>query len=72
MELNPIGVIAILGGIVMLYAAVKNRYPQDVVREALGKPALRGPIVTDSGTISGQARTLPTTTPNTGTVIATV
>lgn len=69
MELNPIGVFAILGGVVLLYAAIKNKYPQDVIREALGKPAIHGPIQP-----TGQARKLDntTTTPSTGVVIATV
>lgn len=44
MNLNPLGVFAMLAGIVLVYAAVKNKYPQDVIREALGKPALKGPL----------------------------
>lgn len=73
MELNPVGVIAILGGLVLLYAAVKNKYPQDVIREALGKSAIHGPIVA-SGTarkLDNTSDTLPAS-PTTGTVIATV
>lgn len=72
MDLNPIGVFAMLGGLVLLYSAVKNKYPQDVIREAMGKPAIHGPIMP-----SGQARKLDNgnagpASPNTGIVIATV
>jgi hypothetical protein len=70
MELNPLGVFAILGGVILLYSGIKNKFPQDVIREALGKPALKGPIMP-----SGQARKLDgvaDTSPNAGTVIATV
>lgn len=73
MELNPIGVIAILGGLVLLYAGVKNKYPQDVIREALGKPALKGPIMSNGiiKRLDNSSATTPTPN-NTGIVIATV
>lgn len=56
MKLNMLGVIAILGGSVLLYAAVKNKRPQDVIREALGKKAIGGPLAAptvDSATDTG-------------------
>jgi hypothetical protein len=43
-NLNPIGVMALLAGIVLVYSGVKNKYPQDVIREALGKKPLKGQI----------------------------
>lgn len=52
MNLNPIGVIGFLVGTVLLYAAVKNKYPQDVIREAMGKPAIHGPLVGGHGTVT--------------------
>lgn len=44
MKLNMLGVVAILGGVTLLYAAVKNIKPQDVIRQALGKQAIGGAI----------------------------
>lgn len=72
MTLNPLGVMSLLAGIVLLYAAVKNKYPQDVLREAMGKPAIHGKLF-DPGAITGQARPIAETLPPaTGTVIATI
>jgi hypothetical protein len=56
-DLNPTGVIALLGGIVLLYAGIKNKYPQDVIREALGKKALKGPIYVPPATVDGNGTT---------------
>ena len=53
MNLNPIGVMALLGGIVLVYAAVKNQYPQDVIREALGKKPLKGSIYHSPNALPG-------------------
>lgn len=44
MKLNMLGVVAILAGVTLLYAAVKNIKPQDVIRQALGKQAIGGAI----------------------------
>lgn len=46
MNLRPTAVFMTLAGIVLVYAAVKNIYPQDVIRKALGKEPLKGPIYT--------------------------
>jgi hypothetical protein len=43
-NLNPVGVMALLAGIVLVYSGVKNQYPQDVIRAALGKAPLKGQI----------------------------
>lgn len=74
MTLNPLGVMSLLAGIVLLYSAAKNKYPQDVIREAMGKPAINGPLFRGNGTITGPARPLTPATlpPATGTVIATI
>lgn len=64
MKLNPVGLVALLGGLVLLYAAVKNKRPQDVIREALGKQALGGPLTTPIvDSTGGDVSTVPATLP---------
>lgn len=55
MNLNPTAVIALLIGVVLVYSGVKNEYPQDVIRTALGKKALQGPISPSIGEGLGKA-----------------
>ena len=44
-ELNVTSMVFLSAGIVLLYGAFKNMYPQDVVRQAMGKDPIHGPIV---------------------------
>lgn len=44
MNLNPSAVVMFLVGTVLMYAAVGNKDPRDVIREALNKPPQHGPI----------------------------
>lgn len=69
MNLRPTAVFALLAGIVLLYAAVKNKYPQDVLREAMGKPAIHGPLYK----VEGSGGTVPQSlSPSTGVKIVDV
>lgn len=36
MNLNLLGVVALVIGVVLIYAAVKKKDPRDIVKEALG------------------------------------
>jgi hypothetical protein len=45
MELNVTSIAFLTAGAVLLYAAIKNTYPQDVIRKAMGKDPIHGPIV---------------------------
>ena len=73
MNLNPVGVFALLAGIVLVYSGVKNKYPQDVIREAMGKKPLKGQIQPPT-THSIQPVNPPASVPNNtpGTPIVTV
>lgn len=44
-DLNVTSVAFLTAGIVLLYGAFKNMYPQDVLRTAMGKDPIHGPIV---------------------------
>lgn len=63
MKLNPVGVIAILGGLVLLYSAVKNKKPQDVIREALGKKGSGVPLAAPTVDTSSDATVVEATLP---------
>lgn len=72
MNLRPTAVFAMLGGIVLLYAAVKNMYPQDVIRKALGKDAIHGPIYKGASTGDKPAGTTTALSPATGVPVVSV
>lgn len=72
MNLNAFAVAALLAGIVLSYAAVKNKYPQDIIREAMGKTAIHGSISTPPGTTPGIGKVLPGLLPATGVPVVTV
>lgn len=44
-DLNVTSLAFLTAGIVLLYGAFKNMYPQDVLRTAMGKAPIHGPIV---------------------------
>lgn len=71
-ELNVTSMVFVSAGIVLLYGAFKNMYPQDVIRTAMGKKPIHGPIVgvwTAGKKLSPSSDTLP---PATGVPVATV
>lgn len=72
MNLRPTAVFALLGGIVLVYAAVKNIYPQDVIRKALGKSPIKGPIYKGASTTTGSTTQPATLPPSTGVPVVTV
>jgi len=45
MDLNVTSMAFLVAGLTLLYAASKNMYPQDVIRKAMGKDPIHGPIV---------------------------
>lgn len=56
MNFNLPAVIMLAAGMVLMYGAVNNKDPRDVVREALGKKNQHGPISTsNAGTGLGKA-----------------
>lgn len=44
MNLNLPAVVMLTAGVVLMYAAVKNKDPRDVVRESLGKKSQHGSL----------------------------
>lgn len=60
MNLNLPAVVMFVVGVVLVYAAVKDNDPRDVVLKSLGKPEKFGSL---SGTY-GTLRKLPTTAPS--------
>jgi hypothetical protein len=55
------GVIMMAAGAVLMYAAVKNKHPVDVIREAIGQKAKGGPLSPYQGVDPGsQAGNDPT------------
>lgn len=69
-NLNVTSMAFLTVGIVLLYAAKSNMYPQDVLRKAMGKPPIHGPIVGEWST--GKKLTPATLPPASGVVVATV
>ncbi len=69
-NLNVTSMAFLTAGIVLLYAALKNVYPQDVLRQAMGKDPIHGAIVGPS--TYGRKLQPSTLSPGTGVVIATV
>ena len=69
-DLNVTSMAFLTAGIVLLYGAFKNMYPQDVIRTAMGKAPIHGPIV--GVWTSGKKLTPASLSSPTGITIATV
>lgn len=52
-----LSVIMVFAGAILVYAAVKNMYPQDVIRKAVGKEPTMGSIT--KGTVKQIAPIFP-------------
>lgn len=71
-DLNLTSMVFLTAGAVLLYGAFKNLYPQDVIRQAMGKEPIHGPIVgvwSVGKKLTPSSETLP---PATGVPIVTV
>lgn len=64
--MNLSAVVMLLAAIVLGVAAVQNRDPRDIVRQALNKPAVHGPISTPGSQMTPMEPMQPSA--NTGTV----
>ena len=70
MNFNMVGIVALIGGVVLMYAAVKDASPITVVQNALnGKPTNK-PRRTGGGTFGTPSDT--PITPNDGTKVVSV
>lgn len=47
MNLSLPAVVMFVGGVVLMYSAIKNMTPLDVIRTAMQKPPTQGPIAPD-------------------------
>ena len=69
-DLNVTSMVFLTAGIVLLYGAFRNLYPQDVIRQAMGKAPIHGPIV--GVWTSGKKLEPATLSPATGVPVVTV